>query len=611
MEEFIKKAREIHGDLYDYSKVNYIDEITPVTIVCKHKEFQQKPYLHLKGRACVACKNAKKLSDFMDEANRIHDFKYDYSFTKYRNRNIKVVIGCSIEGHGCFTQTPACHLFGQGCPKCRITLVKNATRKEQGKFIEEARKIHGGKYNYDLVQYENNRIKVIIICPIHGKFEQCPANHLRGQGCRRCYLISLHNRLRKTKEKFIEEAREVHGDKYDYNLVNYINNRTKVVIVCPIHGQFEQNPTKHIEGSTCPKCSLELRTKKGRREKEQEMKDGKYNNAENRDQLIEEKDKIYNIKPKNRRRTRIQFIEGAKKIHGEKYIYDLVNYKNRREGVQIVCPIHGVFIQAPSSHLRGSKCGKCAIAEVHDKQRKTKERFAEEARKVHESKYNYDLVDYKCNNKKVIVICPIENHGSFTITPSNHLRGQGCSICGSILAAKKNLGTKENFIRNAEKIHGENRYDYSEVVYKGAKNKVTIICPTHGYFSQTPNNHLKGKKCPMCARRSYSEKAIRWLKSIEEREGIEIQHAENGGEFRIPNSNFCVDGYCKENNIIYEFYGCCYHGCKDCYSENDFSHPFKKDVKNSLIYKETIDREEFIRSQGFDVITIWEHDFVE
>jgi len=129
-------------------------------------------------------------------------------------------------------------------------------RKSTEQFIIDAYCKHGDRYNYSLVDYKNNRTKVKIICPIHGVFEQLSGNHLKGYGCLKCSnsLIGKSNTL--NIKQFIEKAKAIHGDKYDYSLVEYKNARTKVKIICPIHGVFEQIPNDHLNGRGCKKCII-------------------------------------------------------------------------------------------------------------------------------------------------------------------------------------------------------------------------------------------------------------------------------------------------------------------------------------------------------------------
>ena len=252
-EEFIHKAKEVHGDKYDYSKVNYVNAKTKVCIICsKHGEVMVNPHHFLNGHGCPKCGKdkigelrRKTLENFIEEAHKVHGNKYDYSKVKYVNTNTKVRIICPI--HGEFEQRPADHIKGVGCKYCSHRSYELTTEE----FIERAKKVHGDKYDYSKVEYINNHTDVCVICPIHGEFKQNPILHLSGCGCKYC----SHRSYELTTEEFIERAKKVHGDKYDYSKVKYINNKTKVRIICPIHGEFEQNPYHHLKGSGCPYCN--------------------------------------------------------------------------------------------------------------------------------------------------------------------------------------------------------------------------------------------------------------------------------------------------------------------------------------------------------------------
>jgi len=128
-------------------------------------------------------------------------------------------------------------------------------RKTTQQFIEDIYCKHGDKYNYKLVKYINARTKVQIICLKHGVFKQRADAHLRGQGCPKCKNVLISNKLRKSIKIFIECARKVHDDKYDYKLIQYKDAKTKIKIICPVHGIFEQRPENHLYGQGCPKCA--------------------------------------------------------------------------------------------------------------------------------------------------------------------------------------------------------------------------------------------------------------------------------------------------------------------------------------------------------------------
>lgn len=182
--------------------------------------------------------------EFIEKARKIHGNKFDYSKVEYINNHTKVCIICPI--HGVFFQTPNSHLQGAQCPLC----AHPSKRKSTEEFVEEARRQHGDKYDYSLVEYKTNSTKVKIICPIHGIFEQKPLNHLRGQQCPKCVGKN------KTTNEWVELAKTIHGDKFDYSECEYINARTKVCVICPKHGKFYPKPNDHLRGSGCPWCRM-------------------------------------------------------------------------------------------------------------------------------------------------------------------------------------------------------------------------------------------------------------------------------------------------------------------------------------------------------------------
>ena len=190
------------------------------------------------------------------------------------------------------------------------------------KFIFDAKNIHGEKFDYSLVNYVNAHTKIKIICPTHGVFEQTPNNHLSGNGCPKCKGDKQRILKQSNKVEFVTKADKIHGENYDYSLVEYIKSSIKVKIICPTHGEFEQIPYSHLSGKGCPKC-------KG------------------------DKSRILN------QSNTEEFLTKANLIHGAKFDYSLVDYKNARIKVKIICPIHGVFEQTPNNHLSRRGCPKC------------------------------------------------------------------------------------------------------------------------------------------------------------------------------------------------------------------------------------------------------------
>jgi G:T-mismatch repair DNA endonuclease (very short patch repair protein) len=162
-----------------------------------------------------------------------------------------------------------------------------------------------------------------------------------------------------------------------------------------------------------------------------------------------------------------------------------------------------------------------------------------------------------------------------------------------------------SFIEKAKKRHGD-RYDYSKVIYKKASEKIEIICKEHGSFIQTASGHLCGCGCPKCAKMGFSQKAIRWLESIMNKENIYIRHAMNDSEYRIPTTRYRADGFCKETNTIYEFHGTIYHGDPRICGAGESNYLGKK---YEHLYEKTLEKENKIRELGYNLIVMWEHDF--
>ena len=329
-EKFITRARKDHGNKFDYSKATYKNSVTNLTITCpEHGEFRQRPVDHLKGAGCTNCgKIQRGLSkrgstrDFLRRAKKVHGNRYDYSKSVYVRGHDKLTIIC--RSHGEFNQTPGNHLSGFGCKLCGFENAGQYLKKTSDSFIAEAKALHGDRYDYSEVDYKDVKSSVNIICRKHGAFEQTPDVHLRPSGCIKCSYEERGDGSRSSTEEFIQKAQAIHGEKFDYSLVQYVASDEAIEIVCKLHGKFDQSPSAHLQGQGgCPTC---------------------------RWMAVSEK----NFKGKE------QFIEEARKIHGDKYDYSRVNYVGAREHVIVSCPIDGEFSQQAGAHLSGNGCPKCS-----------------------------------------------------------------------------------------------------------------------------------------------------------------------------------------------------------------------------------------------------------
>ena len=391
------------------------------------------------------------------------------------------------------------------------------------KFLEKAKEIHEDKYDYSLVNFNKASDKVDIICPVHGTFKQSVQKHLKSQGCPICGKERSRKSRLLSLDEFINRATKVHNNKYDYDNVNYIRSNIKVSITCPIHGDFEQTPTCHLNGQGCPKCA--------------------------------------NIE----KYTKEDFINKANTIHNFKYDYSRVEYINSDTKICIICPEHGEFWQIPHSHLKGigcpicgqiksaksrsdkkqqeflslidstnirllgdynkgetkikvqckecehiwestphsiksgHGCPKCAISKRSKQQTKTHVQFIEELKLIN----NNILIisEYTGSKNKINCECLICGN-KFSILPGHLLHGVGCKQC----AINKRRISKEEFISRANNKHN-NKYDYSKINFVDMSTKIEIVCPIHGSFWQEPASHIIGNGCPRC-KDSVGEKEI-------------------------------------------------------------------------------------------------------
>jgi hypothetical protein len=228
-EEFIKKAKIIHGYKYDYSLVNYKNNSTKIKIVCvDHGVFEQSPNGHVSAKnGCSICAGNKNgnTKEFVKKAKDVHGDRYNYSKVKYIGNKIKVVISCIK--HGDFAQKPNQHLNGNGCPKCA------GVGRTTEDFIDDASEKHDNKYDYSKTAYERYDKPINIMCPIHGEFEQKPYIHLMGSGCQKCSeskgerkvaLFLKKNNVNFEKQKTFDDCRNIKTNrhlKFDFYLPDY------------------------------------------------------------------------------------------------------------------------------------------------------------------------------------------------------------------------------------------------------------------------------------------------------------------------------------------------------------------------------------------------------
>ena len=246
------------------------------------------------------------------------------------------------------------------------------------------------------------------------------------------------------------------------------------------------------------------------------------------------------------------FLRKATLVHGDRYSYEKVEYKNNRQKILILCKIHGDFFQTPGNHLKGCGCPTCGNKRVSEHQKQingvSTEEFIERSKIIHCNKYNYSDTVYENYIKKVFIGCP--THGSFSQSPADHLSGKSCKRCAADSLAERRRLSIEEFIKRASEIHAD-FYDYSKSKYEKSIKEIIIICPIHGEFFQTPHVHLRGCGCQLCAS-AVNVSEQRLLKLIKRNFPHEIIEYQARPDWLGRQS---LDIYMPEHNIAIEYQG--------------------------------------------------------
>mgnify|MGYP000902860521 CR=1 FL=1 len=221
--------------------------------------------------------------------------------------------------------------------------------------------------------------------------------------------------------------------------------------------------------------------------------------------------------------------------------------------------------------------------------RKSTKDFIDESNIVHNYKYDYTLVNYVNNIIDVKIIC--NEHGEFHQRPIHHLRGSGCKKCNNGRGKLKIEDVIKRFIEKHK-----DRYLYNKVIYTDIHKYVIITCKIHNDFLQTPNKHMSGRGCPKCGDRC-GIKENKWLDFL----GVVERQVRIG--------KYIVDGYDSITNTIYEFNGDFWHGNPNLYNPEDYNSVSKKTFGE--LYRNTINREKYLIKKGYNVISIWENDFIK
>ena len=272
-----------------------------------------------------------------------------------------------------------------------------------------------------------------------------------------------------TQSDFIQKAKKIHSDTYDYNKTVFINNRTRIIITCKYHGDFLQFPKNHLNGSGCKKCASDKRKIPKTKILFNDSSGKKLNNEE--------------------------VIERFRKVHSDKYDYSKVNYIKYNSLIEIICPEHGKFKMLPCSHWNGSGCPKCN--KTSSGKKLNNEEVIERFRKVHLDKYDYSKVNYIKNSEKIIILC--KEHGEFKMLPYLHWSGSGCPKCRNYFTF-----SQETILEKLKTV-GNINDTFEKVEYKNMHSPVIITCKIHGDYEKSLANYFSGFRCIKCSPKSKLE----------------------------------------------------------------------------------------------------------
>jgi hypothetical protein len=344
-QSWVSLAIQLHGEKYDYSKVEFINSKTPVTVICKiHGAWQCQPSLHTsknKKRGCPACGGSQKKTteQFILEANIKHEDAYDYTQVKYVNSHTNVEIICPK--HGSFNQSPTSHLTKSGCPDCSKVKRLEADRQKSVDSIQKRllEKTSGGVQMVEAT-FEKINAEATFICIKHGEFTRNVNTALYNSNtCLECFKESDSSNIREQHDVELNLNKKL-KDGITYEPFVYIGSKkTSIKLNCPAHGQWNVLYGAVVRnGVNCPKCVQANAMPK----------------------------RIASIKAKNIEKQDFHwsnYLAKFKAQHGETYDYSLASFVNAKTPIKIKCSIHGTFEQTPDMHIR-SGCRMCADEEL-------------------------------------------------------------------------------------------------------------------------------------------------------------------------------------------------------------------------------------------------------
>ena len=485
-EQFIQECINVHGNKYIYDNVVYLSNKKNVEIVCpKHGSFLQIPKSHLSGSNCPKCSNNINV-DIRNSINKIsfyqkvklkHGEKYNYDKVEFINMNTHIIVTCPT--HGDFSVKPSGHL-NYGCKKCYYDIIGINKRKSQNDFISDATKKHNSFYDYSLVDYISNRKKVIISCPIHGHFKQCPANHLIGQGCPVCkksrgetsiesFLIDNH--IEYTSQYKFYDCRNINPLPFDFYLPNY-----NICIEYDGKQHFVDNDRRSIFFSTDTIINDEIKNNYCLNNNIILIRIPytKYNNIEKI--LYEKMNQYKKITQKDKNE---KFIKKAREIFGYRYDYSKVDYVDANTHVTIIYS-GKEYRQTPTKHLQGKKIEN-TIKKISDSE------FIEKSKLIWgKERFDYSKLEYLGTHDHIRLFDNVKNKW-ISQTAKSHLSGYE--------VVKYDVSEYKSMCN----LIYDYKYNYDNIKYESLISRIEIVCPEHGPFELKSSSHLLSfSSCPKC-----------------------------------------------------------------------------------------------------------------
>ena len=421
--------------------------------------------------------------DWIKKAKEVHGRKFSYHKTIYIRAKDKVKISCKL--HGVFQQTASKHQEGSGCKKCNI----ESQRKTTAEFIKDSKRFHGDYYDYSLVSFKSVHDKVIIICPVHGNFNQSAVTHQKGKGCKKCSIGEVWN-----KKDFVKNAKKTHKNKFNYTKVKYVNTSTKIEIKCKTCKTFfKQTPNAHLKGIGCANCMGNI-------------------------PITEE-----------------MFIEILKDVHKNE-ITLLSKYINKTTTVKVKHICGHIWKNTPS-HLISRKqgCRKC----YNSSQRFTDRIFKKRLKEEHNGKI-ISLEKYRQSKIPIKLQC-LNCEKIYKVQPRSVLRN-GCHSCA-------NRKSNDEFLQDLQKAHGEEIIALER--YKSVRDKIKVQHKCGHIWKVDPADLIRKKHgCPRCAKSKGNKEIYDFLQNKKIK--FETEKRFNSCKYKIP---LPFDFYIPSKKILIEYDG--------------------------------------------------------